>query len=273
MPASLLSLLLSGRSGRPRHLPRPSLPVLADAELPRVHRTPRLAPPEAAGRSSSRTGASQVAETLQKAEEDRDRAQAVAREVGERLAADRGRDRGACDVHAREQAEAEEKEIAARAVEESRASRRAHPRRARRPGAVGAERAHGLRRRPRGRARPGARREERDARRREAARRRRRRRASPEAPDESRRLRLRAALRRRALRGRRIARRRRGAPAVARHGRPRPRELRGAPRLPREPRGRPEGEAGPRRLPRARPRRRPRSRRACFERSSTGAAS
>lgn len=59
-----------------------------------------------------------VAETLRKAEEDRDRAQAVAREVGERLVKIEA-EIEAMRLHAREQAEAEEKEIAARAVEEA----------------------------------------------------------------------------------------------------------------------------------------------------------
>ncbi len=59
-----------------------------------------------------------VAEMLRKAEEDRDRAQAVAREVGERLVKIET-EIEALRVHAREQAEAEEKEIAARAVEET----------------------------------------------------------------------------------------------------------------------------------------------------------
>ena len=59
-----------------------------------------------------------VAEMLRKAEEDRDRAQAVAREVGERLVKIETQIE-ALRVHAREQAEAEEKEIAARAVEET----------------------------------------------------------------------------------------------------------------------------------------------------------
>ena len=59
-----------------------------------------------------------VAETLRKAEEDRDRAQTLAREVGERLVKIEA-EIEALRLHAREQAVAEEKEIAARAVEES----------------------------------------------------------------------------------------------------------------------------------------------------------
>jgi F-type H+-transporting ATPase subunit b len=59
-----------------------------------------------------------IAETLRKAEEDRDRAQAVAREVGERLVKIEA-EIEALRVHAKEQAEAEAKEIAARAVEET----------------------------------------------------------------------------------------------------------------------------------------------------------
>lgn len=59
-----------------------------------------------------------VAETLRKAEEDRDRARAVAREVGERLARIEA-EIETLRVQAREQAEQEQKEIAARAVEES----------------------------------------------------------------------------------------------------------------------------------------------------------
>jgi F-type H+-transporting ATPase subunit b len=59
-----------------------------------------------------------VAEALRKAEEDRDRAQAVAREVGERLVKIEA-EIEALRVHAREQAEAEEREIAARAIEET----------------------------------------------------------------------------------------------------------------------------------------------------------
>ena len=60
----------------------------------------------------------QVAESLRKADEDRDRARAVAREVGERLVRIEA-EIEAMRVHAREQAEAEEKEIAAHAVEET----------------------------------------------------------------------------------------------------------------------------------------------------------
>lgn len=60
----------------------------------------------------------QVAASLRKAEEDRDRAQAVAREVGERLVRIEA-EIEAIRVHAREQAETEEKEIAAHAVQES----------------------------------------------------------------------------------------------------------------------------------------------------------
>jgi len=60
----------------------------------------------------------QVAESLRKAEEDRDRAQDVAREVGEHLVRIEA-EIEAMRVHAREQAEAEEKDIAAHAVEES----------------------------------------------------------------------------------------------------------------------------------------------------------
>lgn len=59
-----------------------------------------------------------VAESLRKAEEDRDRAQAVAKEVGERLVRIEA-EIEAMRVHAREQAEVEEREIAAHAIEES----------------------------------------------------------------------------------------------------------------------------------------------------------
>ena len=60
----------------------------------------------------------QVADTLKKAHEDREKAEAVAREIGERLARIES-EIEAMRVHAREQAEAEEKEIAAHAVEEA----------------------------------------------------------------------------------------------------------------------------------------------------------
>lgn len=59
-----------------------------------------------------------VAETLRKAQEDMDRAQTVAKEIGERLARIEA-EIEAMRAHAREQAEAEEKEIAARAAEEA----------------------------------------------------------------------------------------------------------------------------------------------------------
>ena len=60
----------------------------------------------------------QIAESLRKAEEDRDRAQAVAREVGEHLVRIEA-EIELLRLHAREQAETEEKEIAAHAVEEA----------------------------------------------------------------------------------------------------------------------------------------------------------
>ena len=59
-----------------------------------------------------------VAESLKKAVEDRDRAEAIAREIGERLARIVG-EIEAMRLHARVQAEAEEREIAARATEEA----------------------------------------------------------------------------------------------------------------------------------------------------------
>jgi F-type H+-transporting ATPase subunit b len=60
----------------------------------------------------------QVAESLKKAKADRDHAEAVAREVGERLERIEAEIEG-MRTHAREQAEAEEKEIAAHAAEEA----------------------------------------------------------------------------------------------------------------------------------------------------------
>lgn len=59
-----------------------------------------------------------VAETVQKAEADRSRAEALAKEIGDRLSRIEG-EIEALRAHAREQAEAEEKEIAARALEEA----------------------------------------------------------------------------------------------------------------------------------------------------------
>ena len=59
-----------------------------------------------------------VAEALRKAQEDKEKAEAVAREIGERLARIES-EIEALRTHAREQADAEEKEIAARAAEEA----------------------------------------------------------------------------------------------------------------------------------------------------------
>ena len=59
-----------------------------------------------------------VAETLRKAQEDKEKAEAVAKEIGDRLARIES-EIEALRAHAREQAEAEEKEIAARAAEEA----------------------------------------------------------------------------------------------------------------------------------------------------------
>ena len=170
MPASLLALLLSGGAEGPATflgLPYPFWQTLNFlgfiALLVWLLRKPLV--------QFFENRRLDVAETLRKAEEDRDRAQAVAREVGERLVkieaeieamrrprAGAGRGGGEGDRGPRRGGD--------------RAGRRADPRRARRQGAVGAKRADGLRRGPRGRARAGARREERDARRREATRRR-----------------------------------------------------------------------------------------------------
>lgn len=60
----------------------------------------------------------EVADALRRAEEERDRAQALAKEVGERLTRIEA-EIEAIRVHAREQAEAEEREIAVRAAEEA----------------------------------------------------------------------------------------------------------------------------------------------------------
>jgi len=60
----------------------------------------------------------EVAEALRKAEEDRARAEGVAKEIGERLARIEA-EIEELRLHAREQAAAEEKEIAARAAEEA----------------------------------------------------------------------------------------------------------------------------------------------------------
>jgi F-type H+-transporting ATPase subunit b len=60
----------------------------------------------------------EVAESLKKAEADRARAEEVAREIGDRLARIEG-EIETMRLHAREQAEAEEREIAARAAEEA----------------------------------------------------------------------------------------------------------------------------------------------------------
>ena len=59
-----------------------------------------------------------VADTLRKAQEDKQKAEAVAKEIGERLARIES-EIEALRVHAREQAEAEEREIAARAADEA----------------------------------------------------------------------------------------------------------------------------------------------------------
>lgn len=59
-----------------------------------------------------------VADSVKKADEEKSRAEALAREIAERLSKIEG-EIEALRVHAREQAEAEEKEIAARAVEEA----------------------------------------------------------------------------------------------------------------------------------------------------------
>jgi F-type H+-transporting ATPase subunit b len=59
-----------------------------------------------------------VAETLRKAHEDREKAEAIAKEIGERLARIES-EIEAMRAHSREQAEAEEKEIAARAADEA----------------------------------------------------------------------------------------------------------------------------------------------------------
>ncbi len=59
-----------------------------------------------------------VAETVKRAESDRSRAEALAKEIGDRLSRIEG-EIEALRAHAREQAEAEEKEIAARALEEA----------------------------------------------------------------------------------------------------------------------------------------------------------
>lgn len=59
-----------------------------------------------------------VAGTVKKAEADRSRAEALAKEIDDRLSRIEG-EIEALRVHAREQAEAEEKEIASRAVEEA----------------------------------------------------------------------------------------------------------------------------------------------------------
>lgn len=64
------------------------------------------------------TRRAQVAESLRKAEEDRDRAQAVAREVGERLERIEA-EIEAMRLHAREQAQTEEREIETRAAEDA----------------------------------------------------------------------------------------------------------------------------------------------------------
>lgn len=60
----------------------------------------------------------EVAESLRKAESDRARAEEIAKEIGERLARIEG-EIETMRLHAREQAEAEEREIAARAAEEA----------------------------------------------------------------------------------------------------------------------------------------------------------
>ena len=59
-----------------------------------------------------------VADALKKAEQDRDRAERTAKEIGDRLTRIEA-EIEAMRAHAREQAEAEEKEIAARAAEEA----------------------------------------------------------------------------------------------------------------------------------------------------------